>query len=150
MSKSPKEQFEDLASTLAPYDEEIEKVPERLQVRGKVLGVALQEQADWLYFYSVRLAELQKLTKYAESRVEATRGRLFRGYTEKYTRELSDRQKDKYIDNEDAYLQMHQIYLEVKELHEKYSAAVDAFVARGYALKNLIDARINSMELMTI
>jgi leucyl-tRNA synthetase len=121
-----------------------------LAVKGKVLATAFTEQADWLYLYSIKLAEVEKLLNYSDSRVQAIRGKLFKTYSEKYSRELSDRQKDKYIDNEDQYLQIYQIYLEIKEVRDKYKAAVDAFIARGYALKNLLDARINSLELLSI
>lgn len=147
---SPKEQFDDLANVLDQYESELENVKERLRVRGKTLGDALQEQSEWVRFYGIKLAELNKLMKYAESRTEATRGRLFKQYTESCNRELSDRAKDKYIDNEALYLNNYHIYLEIKEMYEKYAAVVDALKARGYSLKNIIESRVNGIELLTL
>lgn len=150
MNRSPKEQFDDLATVIIEYDQELEKIPDRLAVKGKMLGTAIEEQSGWLYLYSVKLAEIEKLLAYSQIRVDAVRGKLYQAYSEKYSRELSDRQKDKYIDNEETYINVQEVYLEVKELRDKYKCAVDAFVARGYALKNYLDARVNGLELATI
>lgn len=142
------ENLDKLPDMLDEYEQMIdeEEVAKNLQIKGKVLERANTEQAGWLMYYSSRKAEIYSVMKWMETKLSAVRGRYFKTYTEHYSRELSDRQKDKYIDNEAEVLAQMEIYLRVKELHEKYQAVVDAFQARGYALKNITEIRIRSLE----
>ena len=78
------------------------------------------------------------------------RGKLFRDYTENYSRVLADRAIDKYIDKEDAYLAAYGLYLEVKEIHDQYVRVVEAFRSRGFALNNITKIRVAAMEDATI
>jgi hypothetical protein len=137
-----------LPAVLEEYERGLdqETVEANLAIKGKVLEVANTEQAGWLLYYSSRKAELYALLKWLEGQLSAVRGKHFRAYTEHYQRELSDRQKDKYIDNEqDVQVQL-ELYLTVKEMHDRYEAVVDAFQARGFALRNITELRIRSLE----
>jgi len=138
--------FEKLPDILAEYDEHLVNAQERLSIKGKMIEEALKEQAAWPIFYDEKRRELNTLVKYLDSKVNAVRGRLTRAYTENYSRELSDRLKDKYIDNEDEYLSMNEIYLEIYEIAEKYEAVVEAFKVRGFALRDITQLRIAQMH----
>jgi len=127
-----------------------ETVASRLQIKGKRLEAANTEQASWQYYYETRKAEIHSIVKWLDGKLAALRGKHFKLYTENYSRELSDRQKDKYIDNEAEVLTHLQIFLEVKELHEKYEAVCEAFKSRGFALRNITEIRIRSLEDSTI
>lgn len=142
--------FDKLPDVLSQYDEDIASAQERLAVRGKTIEEALKEQTAWPVFYDQKRRELNTLVKYMDGRCNAIRGKLYRGYTENYSRELSDRVKDKYIDNEQEYLSMYEIYLEIYELAEKYEAIVDAFKVRGFALRDVVVARTNAFYDATL
>lgn len=138
--------FENLPGLLLEYDEHLAEASARIAIKGKIIEEALKEQAAWPVFYDEKRRELKTLVKFLDSKVNATRGRLTRIYTENYSRELSDRLKDKYIDNEDDFLKMNEIFLEVEELAEKYEAIVDAFKVRGFALRDIVTLRVNSLH----
>lgn len=140
------ENYQNLPDILAEYEKELSFVEERLEIRGKRLEVANTEHAAWQYYYETRCADLHTLVKFFEGKTAAARGKLFKKYTETYNRELSDRQKDKYIDNDEAYLSQYELYLEVKEVHEKYQAVCNAFQSRGYALNNITKLRVAALE----
>ena len=103
--------FENLPPMLVEYDEHLLLANERLAVKGKIIEEALKEQAAWPIFYDQKLRELKTLLKYLDSRVAYIRGKLTRQYTENYSRELSERTRDKYIDNEDEYMSINELYL---------------------------------------
>lgn len=142
--------FEKLPGLLVEYDEHLAAAQERLAVKGKIVEEALKEQAAWPVFYDEKRRELNTLVKYLDMRVNAVRGGLMRAYTENYSRELSDRMKDKYIDNEAEYQTVYQVYLEVHELAEKYEAVVDAFKTRSFALRDIVLLRVNQMQSGTL
>ena len=138
--------FKQLPHIIAEYDDHLLEAQSRLSIKGKIIEEALKEQAAWPVFYDEKRRELRTLVKYLDSRVNAVRGRLYRAYTEQYSRELSDRVKDKYIDNEDEYTKIYEVYLEIDELAEKYDAVVEAFKVRGFALRDITQLRIAQMN----
>lgn len=138
--------LEKLPDVLAEYDAELEKAEERIDIKGKNLEKANREQPAWLHYYDQRRIELKTLNNYFEMKVKKVRGKLYRSYTEKSMIELTDRAKDKYIDNEVAYLDMYEVYLEINEMYEKYCAVVTAFQQRGYSLNNITKVRVASLE----
>lgn len=148
MSKIPDlgKKNENLIQVLEHYEQELEQAEQILSLKGKRLEVANIENPSWQHFYDQRRIELYTLVKYFEAEVNRVRGKLFRSYKEQHSRELSEREINRYIDNEEAFLTMNEIYLEVKEVYEKYQAVVEAFRVRGYALNNITKIRVASLE----
>ncbi len=144
--------YKNLPDILAEYEKGLEEeiVKPKLNIKGKNLEAANAEHAGWQLYYESRRADLHALAKYFEARTAAARGKLFKKYTETYNRTLSDRQKDKYIDNDEQYLSQYEIYLEIKEVYEKYEAVCNAFQSRGYALNNITKIRVASLEDVNI
>lgn len=136
--KDPK----NIPDVLAPYQAELDTVESKLLIEGKKLEHANREQPQWQYYFEIRKVELNSLIKYLETDLNRIRGKLFKNFTENHRMDLSDRAKDKYIDNEPAYLAKYEIYLEVKEVYDKYTAICEAFQSRGYALNNITRARV--------
>jgi hypothetical protein len=148
-NKSPdvKEKYKNLGKILGDYMNDLGEAEQNLKIEGKTLERANRENASWKFYYQQRFVELNTLTKYFEREIDRVRGKLFRQYSPpNFNVDLSDRAKDKYIDNEQAYLDINEIYLEVKELRDSYEAIVNAFTDRGYALKNITEARIAKLE----
>lgn len=124
---------------MEPYEADLEDVSEHLRLKGKTIATANRENPTWLSYYDQRRIELKTLVDYVEAQTKRSRGRLYNRFAEHYQRELDHRAIERYIDNEDAYLRWYEIYLEVKELYGKFQSAVEAFTARGYALKNITE-----------
>lgn len=139
-----------LPNVIATYEDGLAEVQDNLRLTGKLHDKALQEQATWPIYYSERRAELKTLMKYLDAQVYAVRGRLTRKYNENYSKQLGERMMNSYIDAEEEYLRMHELYLEVAELHDKYDAVVDAFDKRGFALRDLTSARIAQIQNATL
>ncbi len=128
------------------YEHALRGVDDIIEVKGKNLEKANREQPAWLHYYDQKRVELRTLDKYFEGRIKRVRGKLFRTITEKNQRELSDRAKDKYIDTEEAYLNMFEVYLEINEMYEKYCSVCNTFNQRGFTLNNITKARVASLE----
>lgn len=148
MSRIPDlgDKFKNIASVLADYDKALEEADDLMKIEGKSLENANKENPAWQVYYDQKRIELKTLTDYMEARVQAARGRLFKSMTELHQRDLTDRAKDKYIDNEEAYLTVYEIYLEVREMYNRYQSIVDGFTSRGYALNNITKLRVASLE----
>lgn len=144
------EDYINLEKTLEPYIESLGERDEHLTIKGKTLEIANREQSSWLSFYDERRIELTTYVRFFEMEEKRIRGTLFKSYLEHYPRDLGERAIEKYIDIEQAYLEIHEKLLAVKELATLYESAVDAFKARGYALNNITRIRVASLEDVVI
>lgn len=145
-STDVKERFKNLPAILADYNDELKGAEQDIQIKGKSLEGANRENPSLYSYYDQRRVELKTLVEFMDNQVQRTRGKLFRTLTENNNRDLSDRAKDKFIDGEQAYLDIYEIYLEVKEVHESYASIVEAIKFRGYSLNNITKARVANME----
>ena len=139
-----------LPEILTQYENELDDVESHIGIKNKTLERANRDQT-WQSYYDQRRIELKTILDYIENnQIKRIRGKLFQKYTENFQQELSDRAKDKYIDNEQAYLEMYEIFLEVKEVYNKYQSVVDTFTSRGYALNNITKARVAEVHDVTL
>ena len=139
------DKYHKLSDILAPYIEALDGKEENLRIEGKRLELANREQASWLSFYDERRIELATYVKFFEMEIARVRSVCLRNM-EQYPRELSDRAKDKYIDGHQDYLDVYELYLTVRELYNEYQSIVDAFIQRGYSLRNITNIRVASLE----
>jgi hypothetical protein len=145
-SSDHKIKFANLPAMLEQYERELAEAEQHLAIKGKKLEHANRENPTWQHYYDARRIELATLVKYMEMQVARVRGKLFKSYSEHNQRDFSDKAKNQMIDNEPAYLNVYELYLEVEEMYKKYQAVVDAFTSRGYALNNITKIRVAALE----
>lgn len=135
-----------LPNLLIKYLDELDQAETRLAVRGKTIENALKDQAHFPIKYADQLAELKTLNKYVGLEIGKIRGKLFQRITEKSQLDMSDRAKDKLIDADEEYLKYAELQLEIQDILDKTEAVVDAFITRGFALRDITQLRINQIS----
>jgi hypothetical protein len=140
------DEYPNLPAILNEYQKSLDEADQYLITKGKTHAQANAEHASWQFFYDGQTAELRVLEKFFDMRVNAVRGRLFQKLSKATNIELSDRQREKYIDNDERYLKQYEVYLAVYELYDKFRALSEAFRARGFALRNLTEVKIISAQ----
>lgn len=138
--------LKNIPAILDKYEEALNGYEQNLQIKGKNLERANVENPSWLAYYDQRRIELNSIMKFVDMKLEEVKGKLWKSYTENYSRELASRDKEQYIKKEQAYLTIYQVLITVEELQKKYTTVVDAFQARGYALRNITSIRVASLE----
>lgn len=124
----------------------IDQADSRLIMSGKTIETCLKEQGAYPIQYAVAKSELNAICKYITAEIGKIRGELYRKYVEDYSRELSDRGRNQYIDTDTTYLNYNQLLIEVEELYEQMTAVVDAFQTRGFALRDTTTIRVNQLH----
>ncbi len=135
-----------LPAILDEYETALEGVEDIIKIKGKKLEAANVENPAWQVYYDQKRIELHTLAKFFEQEIARVRAKLFRSYKENHSRELTEREINRYLDNEEAYLTVNGLYLEVKDLYDKYDGIVNAFTSRGYSLNNITKIRVASLE----
>lgn len=138
--------LEGIPQLLDEYETAFDSIEANLTLKGKTLDHALKEQSTWPIYYEMRKSELRTIVKYMDDQVNKVRGQLTRKLVENYSRQLGERLLGTYVDAEPEYVKMRELYLEVEELYDKYSAAAEAFTKRGFALRDLTTARVHQIQ----
>lgn len=139
------EKYKNFNKVFEKYAELVVSYEQELAIEGKQLETANREQPTWIAYYDERRVELKIYVEFFEMEIQKVRAKLLKGM-EQYPRDLSDRMKEKYIEGEESYLNVYEKYLEVKELYGKFDSIVKAFEQRGFALRNITNARVASVH----
>jgi len=137
---------EHLVDVLIKYSEIADRAEKNIVISGKTLEECNVEQPKWQAYYDDIRVQLHTVKKYMDSEVSRVRGTLWKSYTETNDMLLSPKDKEQYINHEPAYLDTYKLYLEVLEVHDKYESIVEAYRARGFALRNITNLRVASLE----
>lgn len=139
-----------LSALLIEYDSLLNDVTQHISLKGKTLEQANKEQAAFLVFYDEKLRELLIVEDFMKAWVDKIRGQLFETIINRSGKDLSDRAINQIIDSKDEYLNAYELYLEVKELAEKFDAVVESFKQRGFSLRNITELRVNRIHMETL
>ena len=110
--------YKNLPALLEAYENDLSNAKHQLEIKGKKLEIANSENSAWLHYYDQRRVELHTLVKYFQTEEERVRGSIFKSYKENMSRALGEREINRYIDHEEAYLYVHSLLIEVEELYE--------------------------------
>ena len=144
------EKYENLPDILARFEEELERVKEILDIKGKPLNDVLRTNAANMHYYDELRKRMRKLVKYFKMEEERVRATLYRSYTENYTRSLSPQQVAKYLDNEEEYIKIHSLLIEVEEVYDLYDTAVEALKSNNFLLRDITKLRVADLEFVEI
>ncbi len=141
---------DEIQEILNEFNKFIEQTRSKLKISGKTLLAVSSEQPELLFECLSKRAELKQILKTLELQVNRVRSNLFRQYTENMDIALSDRAKEKYIDSEQQYIDISHQYNSIFEVYEQIDALCQAFIARGYTIKNIIELKLNALEYIEI
>lgn len=145
-----KPDLSNIVEILDKYERALAGVDKELELKGKPIQQANSENPSLLAYYDERKVELKSLMQFVDMHVEKVKGELWQRYTENHSRDLSSRDKDMYIKKDPEYLKRYQLFLCVQDLYMRYEATVEAFVARGFSLRNITNLRVAQIENGTI
>jgi len=138
--------FEKLPEILEAYQADYEECIDNQQLAGKTLGQISTENSAWGGYYAERAAELKHLHDYMEMRKEETAGKLYQGIKKGSNVALGEREILHYIKSDPLFIKVHVATLEVKEMLDKFNAAVQTFKNIGYAMNNLTALKVAGLE----
>jgi len=141
-----KNDFSILPDLIESYEKEYDEAVDIIKINEGEINEANRRHAGHQLYYDQKKVELHSLVKFMDMKVNVVKSSLYVSYTQTHDRDLTETGKKTYIEGESAYLDMYQLSLEVKELHEKYQALGNAFQSRGYAINNLTKLAIASIE----
>lgn len=116
----------------------------------KLTGVSIQEACKfhpslYLYYYD-KYCELKAISDYTQIEVDKVQAECTIKLNEHHQIDLGSVLINKYINAEPEYIKIKQLLSEVNEIKSKFEGVIQAFISRGYNLKNITELRVKEIE----
>lgn len=97
-----------------------------------------------------QLQEIEAVLRYLEIQLRKIRRKHFQKYLEKYNRNLSSRDAEKYVDGEDEVIDYEVLINEVALLRNKWTGIIKALESKNFMLGHVVRLRTAGMEDISI
>jgi len=123
-----------------------ENVKKDISIENKTPLDCNSEQGVITQKYVYCLAEARTLMDFVEIHVKQKKTILHRDLIENSKHSFTDREREKLFDDDEEYVKLQILYLEIKERHDKFKGLLDAIGSRGYALNNITKLMVEYIE----
>ena len=97
-----------------------------------------------------QLQEIEAVLNYLNIQLRKIRRKHFQKYLEKYNRNLSSRDAEKYVDGEDEVIDYEVLINEVALLRNKWTGVIKALESKNFMLGHVVRLRTAGMEDISI
>jgi len=104
------------------------------------------DQATGIVKYGYCAVQAKVLMEFVEIKLRQRKTFLHKNLIENSNHSFTDREREKMFDDDEAYLDIQILLLEVKERHGLFANILEAYKARGFALRNINDLLIEHIE----
>ncbi len=141
-----KDDLSNLPDIVESFEKVVAEAEDDLRISNKTLEEANREQADHLYKYYKYACQLKALRKHTENVLEQKKGEVWIKVKTKHSIELGTRDLENYVKKDATVMQYRRLLLIVEEMADDFDRLCKAFENRGYALKNITEARIHQLS----
>jgi hypothetical protein len=135
-----------LVEIIDKYDDVVAEAEDDLRITNKTLEEANREQPELTYKYYKYYTELKAMRKHAENLLEQKKGEVWVKVKTKHSIDLGTRDLEQYVKKDASVMSFRKMYLVVEEMADNFEKITKAFEARGYALKNITEARVHQLS----
>jgi hypothetical protein len=140
------EKLDQLIPFIEKYEAAITNAEPVFQLTGKKIEALCKDLPHHMSSYDQYYQELKSLEEWLISRREKVNARLWKKYTEGYSRALSAKDIQAYIAGEKDYVAFTEVILEIGNLKGKMQSIVKALEQMGWMLSHITKLRIAEMQ----
>ena len=134
-----------LPDFIAHYENELLSAKNDVKVYGNVEKNIAALPGITEYRFN-QLQEIEAVLRYLEIQLRKIRRKHFQKYLEKYNRNLSSRDAEKYVDGEDEVIDYEVLINEVALLRNKWTGVIKALESKNFMLGHVVRLRVAGME----
>lgn len=97
-----------------------------------------------------QLQEIEAILEHLNILLRKERSHVFRKYLEKYNRQLSSRDAEKYVDGEDSVITLSQLANQFSLLRNKFLGIMKGLEAKSFQVNNITKLRTAGLEDIVI
>lgn len=140
------EKLHELIPLIEKYETAIDNAEPLFQLTGKKIEALCKDLPHHLSTYDQYFQELKSLEEWLLSRREKVIARLWKKYTEGYSRALSTKDIQAYIAGEKDHVAFTEFILEIGNLKGKMLSIVKALEQMGWMLSHCVKLRVAEMQ----
>ena len=130
---------------IAEYSEYVEAAKKEITIDGNVAQLARAMPAITDRRFS-QLQEVEAVLELFDIKLKKERSALYRKYLEHYSRALSSRDVEKYIDGEPSYVELLYIKNRIVLLRNKFASITKALEVKHFQLTNIIKMKVAGLD----
>lgn len=141
--------LQNVPALMSEYEEVLDQLEadDYFTLTDKSLMDMHRDYASIFLRFKTKLTELDVIYDFVQTERNKIRSGLWKRYTEGYSRALTDRQIERYIEGEDEYLTMHKILLEVSYLRNQFRDRCETLDKMSFRLKDFTTLQVEGMKL---
>lgn len=139
------DQMDLVDDALAYFEKEIREARKDLDIVGSLEQAAARLPGIVEYRYA-QLQELEAILEYFHIKLRQTRSRLFRKYLEKYEREISARDAEKYVDGEEEVVDWQMVINSIGLVQKQMAGITKGLDAKNYQIGHIVKLRQAGIE----
>ena len=136
----------EIIELLPRYEAKINAAEPIFELEGRKLEEIMRTLPHYQSSYDQSLNELKGLVEWLENMKAKKVGRLWKKYTEGYSRALTAKDVQAYIGNEKEIIEINQIIIEVVMLRNNLESIVEALGQMGWMVGHITKLRISEMQ----
>jgi hypothetical protein len=134
-----------LADFISYYEDQLVSCKQEVSVRGNIEQNIAKLPGITEHRFS-QLQEIEAVLNFLNIQLRKTRSTTFRKYLENYQRELSSRDVDRYVDGEQAVVDMELLVNEVALLRNRYLAVIKGLEVKQWRIGDIVKLRTAGLE----
>ena len=134
-----------LVDCFAYFEGQLEEARIELDVGGRIELIAKKLPGMAEYRYN-QLQEIEAILKFLNIQLDKVRGARFRFYMEKYDRELSAREADKFADGDSQVIDLALLINQIAMIRNKYLGVTKGIEYLHFQLGNIVKLRTAGIE----
>lgn len=134
-----------LVECLDHYEAEYKEALGEVKTKGKIEMIS-KMLPGWAAYRFAQLQELEAILEYLNIKLRAVKGEKYQFYMEKYARQLTSRDADKYADADKDVLQVALLINQVALVRNKFLAITKGLENLNWQLGNIVKLRVAGIE----
>lgn len=139
-------QMDSILSQIERYENQIKSAEPIFQLEGRRIEEIARTLPHYQSSYDQALNELKGLEEWLTNIKDKITAKLWKKYTEGYSRQLSTKDIQMYIGGEKEIVEINQILVEVTLLKNNMASIVEALKQMGWMLGHITKLRIAEMQ----
>jgi len=137
--------YSPLAEAIAFFEDELIDAKEDIRIRGN-LEIATKDIPGLVEHRFSQLQEIEAILEYMNIRFSKVKGDKFRQYMEKYNRDLSSRDADKFAEADDEVIKVSLLRNEVSLIRNQYLAIMKGLEQKSFSISNIVKLRAAGLD----
>ena len=136
---------ETLTDAIDFFENELKDARKECKISGSLEQAAARLPGIFEYRFA-QLQEIEGIYRYLNTLLLKERSILFRKYLEKYNKQLSSREAEKYIDGEDDIVTLNMLMNSILVIRDQYLGVTKALDQKNWQISNITKLKIAGLD----